>query len=92
MRQQNAVGSGIGGVTNGVMGILSSPWFTSLLKGAGSMFGGGGFDLGGGTVPGIDSNWLENMFPGGSADDIMTGLNLDPGADWGALFGGLGGP
>ncbi len=82
-QQANALGAGIGGITNGIGGAL--PLIQRLL-------GGGGMDLSGGAGAGVDANFLENLFPGGSSGDIFAGLNLDPGADWGALFGGLGGP
>ncbi len=85
MRQTQSVGSGIGGIANGVSGVAS---LIQRLMGG----GGGGFNLSGNVGGGLDTNWLETMFPGGSSGDITAGLNLDPGADWGSLFAGLGGP
>ncbi len=84
--QANSIGAGVGGIANGLGGGLQA--IQRLLGGGGSSL----LDFSGNSGAGVDANFLENLFPGGSSGDIFAGLNLDPGADWGALFGGFGGP
>lgn len=71
-RQQQSIGSGIGGITNGIAGIANSPIWSSLVR---SISGGGG------GLPSFDEGWF-NADPG-----MLEGIGAFDGALEGDLIG-----
>lgn len=86
----NATGAGVGGITTGLASIL--PQLQRLLSGGTNGWGGaapgganGSWDIDPGAISGGGANG------GWDVSGFDTG-GFDPGADWNALFSGLGGP